>query len=179
MSSFSFELFGLRAQVYSQLMQFMLARKGYDNHHCHNKPPDRKWGRNVEDVRPGRDGPENLRILKKSQLRLDHGGRELSFCHWGIELSFLPLRRRLSFSGLGRRKWIEILNITRCAARWWGQHSKNCISLLVPPLTEVKKFVNRSYLKQQSPPVFCVCIYIVLLLRLISSRYTTIAFCHR
>ena len=29
------------------------------------------------------DGPENLQILKKSQLRLDQGGRQLSFCHWG------------------------------------------------------------------------------------------------
>ena len=45
----------------------MLARKGYDNHHCHNKPPDRKWGLSMDDVMPGRDGPENLRILKKSQ----------------------------------------------------------------------------------------------------------------
>ena len=33
-----FELFGLRVQVCSQLVQFTLARKGYDNHHCHNKP---------------------------------------------------------------------------------------------------------------------------------------------
>ena len=52
---------------------FTLVCKGYDNHHCHNKPSDRKWGWNVGDVMPGRDGPENLRILKKSQLRLDHG----------------------------------------------------------------------------------------------------------
>ena len=33
-----FELFGLRVQVCSQLVQFTLARKGYDNHRCHNKP---------------------------------------------------------------------------------------------------------------------------------------------
>ena len=33
-----FELFGLRVQVYSQLVQFMFMCKGYDNHHCHNKP---------------------------------------------------------------------------------------------------------------------------------------------
>ena len=33
-----FELFGLRVQVCSQLVQFMLMRKAYDNHHCHNKP---------------------------------------------------------------------------------------------------------------------------------------------
>ena len=57
-----FKLFGLRVQVYSQLVQFKLVRKGYDNHHCHNKPPDRKWVWNVDDVMPGRDGSENLRI---------------------------------------------------------------------------------------------------------------------
>ena len=32
-----FELFGLRVQVCSQLVQFTLAHKGYDNHHCHKK----------------------------------------------------------------------------------------------------------------------------------------------
>ena len=45
-------------------LSFTLARKGYDNHHCHNKPPDSKWGWSVDDVMPGGDGPENLRILK-------------------------------------------------------------------------------------------------------------------
>ena len=33
-----FELFWLRVQVYSQLVQFTLVCKGYDNHHSHNKP---------------------------------------------------------------------------------------------------------------------------------------------
>ena len=33
-----FELFGLRVQGCSQLVQFTFARKGYDNHHYHNKP---------------------------------------------------------------------------------------------------------------------------------------------
>ena len=37
-----FELFGLRVQTYSQLVQFTLVHKGYDNHHSQNKPPDRK-----------------------------------------------------------------------------------------------------------------------------------------
>ena len=59
-----FELFGVRAQVHSQLVQFTLACKGYDNHHCYNKTPDRKWGWSVDDFMPGRDGPENLRIFK-------------------------------------------------------------------------------------------------------------------
>ena len=47
---------------------FTLARKGYDNHYYHNKPPD-SWSK--EGVMPGRDGPENLRILKKSQLEFE------------------------------------------------------------------------------------------------------------
>ena len=38
----------------------------------HNKPPDRKCGWGVDDVMSRRDGPENLRILKNSQLRLDY-----------------------------------------------------------------------------------------------------------
>ena len=33
-----FELFGIRIQVCSQLVQLTLRCKGYDNHHCHNKP---------------------------------------------------------------------------------------------------------------------------------------------
>ena len=78
-----FELFRSRAQVYSQLEQFTLARKRYDNHHCHNKPPDRKWDWSMDDVMPGRDGPENLRILKKSQLRVEIGP-------WRQKVEFLP-----------------------------------------------------------------------------------------
>ena len=78
-----FELFRLRVLVYCQKLYFTPAHKGYDNHHCHNKLPERKWGWSVDDVMSGRDGPENLRILKKSQLkmRLGHGSRELSFYH--------------------------------------------------------------------------------------------------
>ena len=139
--------------------------KGFDNHHCHNKPLDRKWGWSVDDVMPGRDVPENLRILKKSQLRLDHGG---------TELSFLPLWQRLSFLGLDRWRWIETLNITRCTARWWGQHSKKCVSFLMSPWTEVKKLINRLYLKQQSLPV-SACICICLCFHICTSpNYTTI-----
>ena len=35
---------------------------------CHNKAPDRKYGWTVDDVRPRRDGPENLRKLKKTAV---------------------------------------------------------------------------------------------------------------
>ena len=47
-----FELFGLRVQVCSQLVQFTLARKLSDYHHCHNKPQTE----NGDDVMPRRDG---------------------------------------------------------------------------------------------------------------------------
>ena len=87
-----FELFGLRALVYSQLVQFTLVRKGYDNHHCNNKPPDRKWGWSVDDIMPGRDGPENLRILKKRELRIETGPRR--------QRAELSLRQRVGFGPL-------------------------------------------------------------------------------
>ena len=91
----------LRVPVCCQLVQFMLVHKGYDNHHCHNKPPDRKWSWSVDNVMPKRDGLRTWKILKKIQLssdhgveklvsdpaleklKLDHAGRQLSFCHWG------------------------------------------------------------------------------------------------
>ena len=105
-----FEIFGLRVQVYSQLVQFTVVRKGYDNHHCHNKPPDRKWGWSVDDVIPGKDGPEKLRILKKSQLRLDNWVEKLRLDHKGRQLSFLPLEQRVVFSNV--EDVIEVLQIS-------------------------------------------------------------------
>ena len=66
---------------------------------------------------PGRDGPENLRILKKSRLKVKIGPRRQ-------RVEFLPLRRELGIRPLSRRVEFfeslptEILNITRCAERW-------------------------------------------------------------
>ena len=84
-----------------------------------------------------------------------------------------PLRRELGIRPLRVEFWLskdvvefcrslltEILNITRCAMHWWGQHSKNCVSLLMSPWTEVKKLINGLYLKQQSQPVFSI-VYIL------------------
>ena len=87
-----FELFGLRVQVFSQLVQFTLVCKGYDNHHCHNKPPDRKWGWSVDDTMPGRDGLRIWRILKKIQLRSDHGVEKMRSAHWGWHWTILADR---------------------------------------------------------------------------------------
>ena len=74
---------------------------------------------------------------------------ELRLDYWGRELSSLLLRHIVVFFGSLRT---EILNITRCAAR---QHSMvsmvRIVSLSSCRRTEVKKLINCSYLKQQSP----------------------------
>ena len=70
--------------------------------------PRKEMGWSVDDVMPGRDGPENLRILKKSQLRVEIGP-------WRQTVEFLPLKDVVGFFG---SLPTEILNITRCATRW-------------------------------------------------------------
>ena len=129
---------------------FTLACKGYDNHHCHNKPPDRKWGWSVDDIMPRRDGPENLRILRKRQLRVE----------------FLPLRQRFEFSTIDRFSWVFWISIDRdlkhhkmCHTLKWGSDSMVSIDfseLCLSPRVEKPKseLINCSYLKRQSPPVF-------------------------
>ena len=123
----SFSLVGLKSRCIVILVKLSSRAKDMTITLCHNKPPDRKWGWSVVDIMPGRDGPKNLRILKKSHLRLDHGGRQLSFCHWSIEMSSLPLRWRLSFQVSTDRD----LKHNKMCHSWWGQHIKNCDSLLV------------------------------------------------
>ena len=88
-------------------------------------------GWSVDDVMPGRDGPENLRILKRVSWSWD----------WTMESNTWGLGHwveELSFSDLNRQRWIEILNTTRCPERWGGvsivwlrKTFKNCVSLLV------------------------------------------------
>ena len=63
---------------------FTLVRKGYDNHHCHNKTPNR----NVTGVWMT-SCPEEMvlriwKIWKNIQLSSDHGVENLSSAH-GIE----------------------------------------------------------------------------------------------
>ena len=73
---------------------------------------------------PRRDGLRIWKILKKIQLRSDHGveklksdhtvedlrldhaGRQLSFCHWGRELSSLPLSWIFYHCGSGQIFWV-------------------------------------------------------------------------
>ena len=57
------------------------------SNYCHNKTPDRKWGWSVDDVMPGWDGPENMRILKRVEIGL-----------WRQRVEFPPLRDGVEFS---------------------------------------------------------------------------------
>ena len=56
----------------------------------------------MDDLMPGRDGPENLRILKKSQLKVDTGPcrQRVEFLPLSWELGILPLSRRVEFSNV-------------------------------------------------------------------------------
>ena len=127
---------------------------------------------------PGRDGPENLRILKKSQLRLDHGGRQLSFCHWGESWGFGHWVEKLRFSDLYR----QILDITRCTARWWGSDSMVSIVRIVSLLVSnnQRQEVNKPFVPEQESACFRLCmapvfeyVFVVPLL-LISPNYATL-----
>ena len=127
-----FELFGLRVQVYTQLVQFTLGRKGHDTHHCHNKPKTGNetgmWMTSFAEEMGWEFGRFWKRfswgptmVLKSLsltiQLKVDFGpcrqtieflplGQGIEFS--AIEWSFLPLQRRLSFAGPDQRRWIEI-----------------------------------------------------------------------
>ena len=175
-----FELFGLRVLVCNQLVQFTLTRKGYDNHHCHNKP--QRWAMGLECGwrHAWKRWAENLRMLKITSVefqpwcwkvglwhgveklesdhaledsRLDHAGRQLSFCHWGrelfsaIELNFWPLRRVPTREDELRSKTPrDVPNVGGgVSIVWWWKTFKNCVSLLVSK-NQSQKSINRSYL---------------------------------
>ena len=131
----------------------MLARKGYDNHYCHNKPLDRKCGWSVDDVMPGWYGPENLRILKKSQLKVDIGPWKTR-----VECSTIATAVKI-FGSLPK----EIINPTRCTAHGDGVSKVRIVSLSSCRRTKVKKLINAFVSEQQSPPVFayaCLSLYL-------------------
>ena len=133
-----FELFGFRVQVHCRWYSFTLEHKGYDNHHCHNKTPDRKWGWSVDDVILGKDGPENLGILKKSQLR---------GWIWAVE----------DVVGIFGSLSIEILNITRCAARWVGVSIVRIVSFSSSRRTEVR--INKPFVPEQQSRLYLYCVF--------------------
>ena len=79
-----FELFGLRVQVHSIGYNFCSSAKDMTITIVIINPPDRKWGWSVDDVMPRRDVLRIWKILKKIQLRSDHGVEKLGSDH-GVE----------------------------------------------------------------------------------------------
>ena len=77
---------------------------------------------------------------------------------------------QIIFSDLYRQRRIEILNTTRCAARWgWGQHSRVsigfeefCLSPCVPK-DRNKKLINLFVSETTESACFCICICIVII----------------
>ena len=155
-----FELLSHLVQVHSLRCSFTFARKGYDNRHCQNKAQTGNeagaWMTSC---------PEEM--VLRIQLKVDIGPwRKIveSSAIGGRELNFQPLRRRLSFPDIYRQKWMEILNITRCAERWgWGQHSMisivRIVSLSSCRRTDVNKTV-RTWTTEFTCVFVFVCIWI-------------------
>ena len=75
-------------------------------------------GWSVGDFMLGKDGPDNLRILKR-QIGFWLLSWKLDFEGWKMYLSIRPIEVEFStVSDLDRQRWTEIINITRGAAHW-------------------------------------------------------------
>ena len=93
---------------------------------CLNKPPDRKWSWSIDDVMPGRDDPENLRILKRRSWILT-----VEICSWVFRISTdrdLKHHKMHRELGWGQHSMVSIIRLAKTF--------KNCVSLLVSPWTE-------------------------------------------
>ena len=178
-----FKLFGLRVQMCSQLVQFTLTCKGYNNHHCHNKPQTEngagvwttscleemgwEFGRFWKKIQLRSDhGIEKLKCdhgVEKlgsdyavEDLRLDHAGRQLGLPLGHRELSSLPLQRRLCFS---KMNWdLKHHKICRTLGGvvsivWLWKTFKNYVSLLMSK-NRSQKLIKPFVPEQQSLPVF-------------------------
>ena len=120
---------------------------------CHNKPPDRNRGWSVDDIMPGRDGPENLRILKPVSWDWTIEVRVGFWCSWVFRISTdIDLKHHKIRPALG-----------------WGQHSifsivwlaktfKNYVSLLVSPWAE--PVINKLFVPETTESA-CICICVI------------------
>ena len=177
---FGFELFGLRVQVCCQLVQFTLARKGYDNHHCHNKPQrgndlecgwrraQKKWAKNLEDFE--KDSVE-VRTwcwevgsdLGAEKLKSDHA---VEGWHWTTDAANWAsavgaengaLSHRVEFSTVETKvKFIESL---QAKMNWDLKHHdmcrmRNCLS---PRVEEPKSEVNKT-VRTWTTESACICV---------------------
>ena len=129
---------------------------------------------------PERYGPENWRILKKSQLRLDHGDWKYSSLPWSLDLGIRSLSRRVEFSTVAAAdkffgslpaemnwdlKHHEMCRTLRggVSIEWLRTTFKNCVSHFVSK-NRSKKLINRWYLNNRFrlylPVSACVFAYV-------------------
>ena len=136
----------LLVQVHKHWVQFTIARRGYNNHICHNKPQIGNRSGVWMTSCPKAMGWEFGDFSKRRQLGLDCGPVEL-VVYWGLVQLVVEWRpvesgHVVSWSWVKTmmlRSWsltmefcrsqpTEILNTTGCAARLWGptRHLELC-----------------------------------------------------
>ena len=97
----------------SQLVQFTLTHKGYDNHHCHNKPHTGNeagvWMRSC----PEEMGWEFGRLWKKIELVSNHGVEKLRYDHGVVR--WVPT---IELRNWGRTRQLRIWDWTMQANNW-------------------------------------------------------------
>ena len=138
----------LLAQVNSHWVQFTLVRKGYDNHHCHNKPQTGNeagvWMTSCPEEMVLRIWGFWKRVSWR--LTLDYASRQLSFCLFGHRVEFSTVAAVVK---IFRSLPTEILTITRCAVRGDGVSIVRIVSLLLVSKNWSQKLINRSYLNNR------------------------------
>ena len=126
----------------------------------------------MDDFMSGRDGPENLRILKRVSwdLRLDDGGRELSTCHW-VENWEWVIEDVIKFFQISTEKDLkhhEMCRTLRLGLAYYDyERLLRIVSLSTGWRTEVR--INKPFVpEQQCRPAFvfacfriCICIMIM------------------
>ena len=87
---------------------------------------------------------------------------------WRQIVQFMSLRHRVEFSTVaaavkffgsrpGEMNW-DFRHQKMRSASGWGSHSKNCVSLLVSPWTEVKKLINPFVSETTESACICICL---------------------
>ena len=141
----------------------MLVHKGYDNHNCHNKP------------QIGNEAGVWITLCPEAMvLRIWEFWKRVSWDRTMKAESWVSaIEARVGFwllkdeVGFFRSLPTEILDITRCTVHWDGVSIVRIVSLSPRVMAEVKKLINRSYLKQQSLPVFCICVVIDIIMAVV------------
>ena len=122
-----FERFGLRVQVYCQLVQFTLACKGYDNHHCHNKPQTVNGAGVWMMSCPEQMGREFERFWKRFSwgptMVLRSWGPTMVLRSWSPTMEVRnwvgPCRQTIEFLPLGQRMELSAIELSFPSLWWW------------------------------------------------------------